>query len=176
MAQVPLLDEGVLLQAPPAKLPSEANAIQLIWGQVDSNFRGFQGVKSICCRVQGPANSKEKRGICRLQGGCMENESPCLLFKIKERYLEASLPILDNDYHIIQKITKLNDGFLIKKRNTRLADEAKEEYVNKLRRTTLNLAPADFKRRIRGDQILSAVQHYQKITLMEDYVGPNATR
>ena len=61
MALVPLLEEGVLLQAPPAKLPSEAYAIQLIWGQVNANFCGFQLSRS-------QEHLLQSTKACQLQG------------------------------------------------------------------------------------------------------------
>ena len=175
MADVPLLEEEALLQVPPLKLASEAVAIRLIWGQVNSDFNGFRGVKDLCCQVK-VNDRKERRGICNILGGCMEKGSPCLLLKIKERWIEAGLPIIDNDYKIIEKVAKLNAEFTKKRRYTKLTVIKKEEYVNKLKTTTLNLAPSNYKVRIKADQILSAAQNFDKITLLEDYIGPTATR
>ena len=57
-----LLDLEPVHEALAGGLASEVEAIQLIWGVVNSNFRGFRGIAALCCQVVG------KKGICLQQG------------------------------------------------------------------------------------------------------------
>ena len=73
---IPFLDLEPLLQAPAGHPESKAENIQLIWGAVNSNFCGFRGVPSLCCRVV------DRKGISLEQGGC-QGEAPCLMVQVK---------------------------------------------------------------------------------------------
>ena len=74
---VPFLNLEPILQAPAGHPVTEAEAIQLIWGAVNSNFRGFRGYSS--CQVVG------RKGICLEQGGCeIVAPSPCPCNKYPE--------------------------------------------------------------------------------------------
>ena len=42
-----------LSRAPALSLPSEVEVLQMIWGHVNSNFTGFRGIASICCKLVG---------------------------------------------------------------------------------------------------------------------------
>ena len=48
---IPFLNLEPILQAPAGHPVSEAKSIQLIWGAVNSNFRGFRGIPALCCQV-----------------------------------------------------------------------------------------------------------------------------
>ena len=88
---VPFLGLEPLVLPPDFRLVSEAEAIQLIWGQVNSNFKGFRGIASVCCKIV------NRRGICQEPQGCLNTDSPCLLTKVKKWWLEAGFPVFDRD-------------------------------------------------------------------------------
>ena len=69
----------------------------------------------------------------------------CDNFRIKKAWKEASLP-LKSDKDIIDLLAKLKKTFDYKKK-AGLANI--EDYVIKIKKTTLNLAPADWEKRIR---------------------------
>ena len=48
---IPFLNLEPILQAPAGHPVSAAKANQLIWGAVNSNFRGFRGIPALCCQV-----------------------------------------------------------------------------------------------------------------------------
>ena len=104
MAEVPLLGLPPLGRAPPDSLLSEAEVLQLIWGHVAS-FIGYQGIASSCCTVQG------RRAICLTgaAGSCGGAEMACLLYKIKERWLNM-LGLLEYIGGIIADTTASNFG------------------------------------------------------------------
>jgi hypothetical protein len=176
MAAVPLLGLAPLGQAPAGSLPSEAEVIQLLWGHVP-DFKGFRGVGSVCCSVVWRAETRERRAICLdvAVGGCGGQESPCLLFKVKERWEEAGIPTFDNDCNIITKISSLKAA-LEKKRKNKLTEEQKQQYIDKLMTTTFNLAPSDWERRIRRETFRMNFTNVERIRIVLDYIGPEATR
>ena len=101
---------------------------------------------------------------------------PCLLAKLKERWEEAGLPIKDRDHQIIEILTKLKADFDKLKRKKFNNEESKQEAINKLKMKTVNLAPIDWKTRIMSDRILWAQAKADKVELLDDYIGPMATR
>jgi len=166
-ALIPLLGMEPLGRAPIQSLPSEADTIRLIWGHVDSNFKGFRGISSICCNVE------DRRGICLLgkPGSCGGQDSPCLLFKVKERWVEAGFPIVDIDNKIIYKLTNLKKKFDKKKGDRKLNQEEKVEFNQQLAKTTFSLAPVDWKQRIMADSFLLSATKKDRVRVLLDYVG-----
>ena len=138
---IPLLELEPLAQAPAGSLPSEAECLQLIWGHVNSNFSGFKGVASISCKVVG------RKSICPEPGGCVVLGNHCLLFKVKERWVESGFPTFLLDKHIIRKLVNLKASFDKKKNNPRIKAEEKERFVNKLK-TTFGLGKDNLERTI----------------------------
>ena len=168
--RIPLLELDPINWAYLGSLPSEAQAIQLLWGHVNSNFVGFQGVASVSCRIVA------RKSICQKPGGCVEKENPCLLFKVKQPWIDAGFPIHNCDSQIIRKIINLKASFDKKRRNTKLKNEDKVVFVNKLKNTTLNLAPLDWQRVILREQFLTSNTNRERIQVLEDYIGEGATR
>ena len=105
------------------------------------------------------------------RAGCIEAGSPCLLAKVKHNWEEAHLPIKDRDNDILRVLSKIKDDFDRKSKNG-----VPEAYLESLKNQTINLAPADWERRIRADNLTSASQHLAKINLMKDYLSPQGTR
>ena len=172
---IPLLGLEPLQRAPPNKLPSEADVIRLLWGQVASNFRGFRGITSICCRV------KDRRGVCQLgeQESCGLQNLPCLLFKVKERWLDAGFPVMDSDQQIMFKLTALKEKFdKLKKKfmQKRMKNEEQLNLNQELASTTFSLAPTNGKQRILADRFLTSSTNKERIRVLLDYIGDEVTR
>ena len=167
---IPLLELEPLAQALAGSLPSEAECLQLIWGHVNSNFSGFKGVASISCKVVG------RKSIFPKPGGWVELGNHCLLFKVKERWVESGFPTFLLDKHIIRKLINLKASFDKKKNNPRIKAEEKERFVNKLKTTTMNLAPLDWERTILREQFLTASTNRERVRVLQDYIGDQATR
>ena len=167
---IPFLGLEPLEQAPPGRVVSEAEAIQLIWGHVNSNFRGFRGISEVSCKLSG------RKSVCLESGGCREKGAPCLLYKIKVQWMEAGIPTFDEDRQIITKLSALKSSFDKKKKNTKLSNQNKQIYIDKLKQTTFNLAPVDWEDRIRREKFLSAAANLERIRIVKDYIGKESTR
>ena len=146
----------------------------LIWGQVNSNFRGFQGLSSICCSV------KDRQGIClsKDQGSCGGQNLACLLYKVKERWINAGFPITQRDDHIILKITALKKKFDMNKKKfdrKTAKEEEKLAFKQKFNNTTFSLAPVDWKQRIMADSFLTSATNRERVNVLLDYVGDEET-
>jgi hypothetical protein len=100
----------------------------------------------------------------------------CLLFKLKERWIEAALPI-QVDKNLISKMKvvykKYTDAM---KSIRRMNGEKKQELVNRWDAVTVDLSVRDWEAAIHADLCLSAQDKEEKIALMLDYLGDNATR
>ena len=171
---IPLLGLQPLLRAPLLKLPSEADIIRLVWGHVGSNFRGYRGVNSISCTI------KDRRGVCQLgeEGSCSIQNTPCLLFKVKERWLKAGFPMIDSDQKILMKITALKEKFDKKKRTfnqKKMTVEEQVKFSQELANRTFSIAPSDWKQRMLADSFLTSSTNKERIRVMLDYVGDKDT-
>ena len=163
---IPLLGVSGLAVVPPGKLASHHDFLLLLFHHLHYNLTGFQGVPSICCKV----DSKTKRTRCKevselttpwseTRAGCIQSGSPCLMAKIKKNWEEAHLPIKDCDSHIIRSLVKIKSNF-DKKKGRGISD----------------LAPSDWESRILADRLTSAAQHIVKINIMRDYLSADGTR
>ena len=146
---VPFLGLEPLVLPPDFRLVSEAEAIQLIWGQVNSNFKGFRGIASVCCKIV------NRRGICQEPQGCLNTDSPCLLTKVKKWWLEVGFPVFDRDVQIIDKLSVLKAKFDKQRKKPRIKDAQKEQIVNNMKSTTFNIAPLDWEKRIKEERFLT---------------------
>ena len=163
---IPHLGVSGLPAVPPGKLASEHDFLRLLFHQQHYNLMGFQGVPSVCCKV----DSKTKRTRCKevsdpttpwseTKAGCIQSGNHCLIAKIKKNREEAHLPIKDCDSHIIRSLVKIKSNF-DKKKGRGISD----------------LAPSDWESRILADRLTSAAQHIVKINIMRDYLSADGTR
>ena len=159
-------------RAPANSLPSEAEVLQLIWGHLNGNFSRFRGMASISCRLE------DRKAIClnQVEGSCGGGETACLLYKVKERWTEAGIPIFDYDTHCLRTLTTLKTTFDKKRRNRKINIEDKTAYIQKLSSTTLCLLPEDWEHRIRAEGFLTSALNRERINLVQDYIGVAATR
>ena len=175
---IPQLGVSGLAALPPGKLASEHDFLRLLFHQQHYNLTGFQGVPSICCKV----DSKTKRTRCKeasdlttpwseTRAGCIQSGNPCLMAKIKKNWEEAHPPTKDLDLHILRSLVKIKTNFDKKKRHG-----FSEGEVESLKTTTVNLAPSDWESRILADRLTSAAQHLVKINIMRDYLSAGGTR
>ena len=175
---IPHLGVSGLAAVPPRKLASEHDVLRLLFHQQHYNLTGFQGVPSICCKV----DSKTKRTRCKevsdptipwceTRAGCIQSGNPCLIAKVKKSWEEAHLPIKDCDSQIIRSLVRIKSNFDKKKRHG-----FSEGELESLKATTVNLAPSDWESRILADRLTSAAQHIVKINIMRDYLSADGTR
>ena len=175
---IPLLGVSGLAVVPPGKLASHHDFLRLLFHHLHYNLTGFQGVPSICCKV----DSKTKRTRCKevselttpwseTRAGCIQSGSPCLMAKIKKNWEEAHLPIKDLDSNILRSLVKIKSDFDKKKRHG-----FSEGEVEALKKTTVNLAPSDWESRILADRLTSAAQHIVKINILKVYLSADDTR
>ena len=106
----------------------------------------------------------------------MARGRPCLLFKMKERWNEAVLPIQPDD-KIINKMKTVYKNYTTAMKNVkRMSGEKKQELVNLWDAITFDLSVRDWEAAINADLCLSAEDKVEKIAIMQDYLGDNATR
>ena len=160
---VPLLDLPALEKTPRRTLASKADFLRLLWGYVDGNFVGFRGkiylhqifefkpyfcftgIASLCCPVG------RVEGNCGKAGGCVQQQRPCLLQLLKENWLKIEVE-LKSDKHILEMMKDTKQKFDKAKNNKKLSMEKKDEVVRLLKRTTFNLAAADWKQKALQDR------------------------
>jgi hypothetical protein len=96
---------------------------------------------------------------------------PCLLFKMKERWIEAVLPI-QPDHKIINKMKTIYQNYTTAMKNVkRMSGEKKQELVNLWDAVTFDLSVRDWEAAINADLCLDAQDKEEKIALMLDYLG-----
>ena len=89
-----------------------------------------------------------------MTGGCNENNQPCVLYQMKECWLEAYLP-LQPDSDVITKLKKVYENCSYQRKNiSRLTMEDKMRLIDTWAITTVNLAMKDNKAVINSDRVL----------------------
>ena len=91
---------------------------------------------------------------------------------MKENWGTARLPLKDNDDHLLRVLEKVKSG----KEEMRRRRGLTEADFEVLKKTTVNLVPQDWEKRILNDSLTSAVQHRMKIAVMRDYLCPEGAR
>ena len=116
---MPNLDTGcvqfmVHMQGKASKLASHHNFIRLLFHHQHYNFIGFNGIRSISCKL----DSKTKKARCHEEGdptslwcdtraSCLQLGSPCLLAKVEANWEPARLPLKDQDDHLLRILEKV---------------------------------------------------------------------
>ena len=148
---IPSLGITGLAAIPPGKLASHHDFLRLLFHHQHYNLNGFKGIRSVSCKL----DSKTKKARCHEEGdptslwcdtraSCLQLGSPCLLAKVKENWETARLPLKDNDDHLFRVLEKVKSGY-DKVGGRRGLTEADIEVLKK---TTVNLAPQDWEKRI----------------------------
>ena len=94
---VPIFECVSITRAPEGKLPSEADIILLLY-----NFTLQErkvGITAMCCPI------RMKQSICTSEEGCTSRVDQCLMLKVKERWIQAEMPLQGDDFQI-QSIMK----------------------------------------------------------------------
>ena len=84
---VPLILKPSITAAPKQKFASEEDFLLMLYSEAFMG-RGFRGVGSICCKV-----TQQEVASCEKEGGCGESEEHCLLYKMKQLWSEAAIPM-----------------------------------------------------------------------------------
>ena len=164
---VPIFESPSIAWAPEEKLPSEADLVLMIYNY--NERLGKVGLNSMCCAI------KQKECICYSEEGCLISGVPCLMRRVKERWIEARMPLQKDDFNILRIMKKVKAKFDSKNKN-RLSEVTRRSFVESLRKTTMNLAPRDWEVEIKADRVLSREQHESKIAILRDYISPGASR
>ena len=162
---IPSLGITKLAAIPPGKLASHHDFVRLLFHHQQYNFQGFNGLRSVCCMI----DSKTKKGRCHEEGdptslwcdtgtSCLQLGPPCLMAKVKKNWEDARLPLQDQDDHILRVLEKVRSAHDKKKKNG-----LTEADIAELKKTTVNLAPQDWERKILADNVTSAVHHKEKL-------------
>ena len=114
---------------------------------------------SLCCQVSS----------CGKEGGCVEQQRPCLLQLMKENWEELGIA-LKSDKYILQVMKETKQKFNRMKKNGNLIE------ASSLRKTTFNLAAVDWRDKVNQDRRLRADWRKEKLAFIEDYIGCKATR
>ena len=100
----------------------------------------------------------------------------CILYKLKQRWLEAVLPI-QTDKNIIAKMKVVYKEYNnARKSINRMGEGKRRELVDRWGADTFDLSVNNWEAAIHGDPVLSPADKEQKIALMLDYLGEDATR
>ena len=99
-----------------------------------------------------------------------------ILYKLKERWLEAGLPI-QIDKNIIAKMKVVYKEYTnARKSVNRMGEGKRRELVDRWGSITFDLSVNNWEAAIHADPVLGTADKEQKITLMLDCLGEDATR
>ena len=105
---------------------------------------------SLCCQVSS----------CGKEGGCVEQQRPCLLQLMKENWEELGIA-LKSDKYILQLMKETKQKFDRMKKNGNLIE------ASSLRKTTFNLAAVDWRDKVNQDRRLRADWRREKLAFIE---------
>ena len=124
---IPQLGVTGLAAVPQGKLASQHDFLRLLFHHQHYNMLGFQGIQSICCKVDSRSKKARCKEACDMvepwsesRAGCVESGSPCLLAKLKKNWDGANFPVKDCDSSILRVLAKIK-GDLDKKKNRALS-------------------------------------------------------
>ena len=80
------------------------------------------------------------------------------------------------DHNIIRLMKDTKDKFDKVNRNKNLSDVKKDEFVNSMKETTMNLAASNWMSEVNQDRSLNAAWRQEKIAFVEDFIGKKASR
>jgi hypothetical protein len=127
-----------------------------------------KSVESFCC----PGN-REKVAKCLLEGGCHENEDPCLAFKIKRGWMEAGI-ITVSDYWIkewLEEIQeKYNKMFCHRNKESVAVQEERDTYVMAIKKT-FDIKDPNAHLAIINDTNRSMKAKEEDLAFYDDYLG-----
>ena len=141
-------------ELPEDTLPSKKDVLRF--------YRGREGAAVHCTR------DASGEFICSEPTGCLANNSPCIVYSVKEIWLKRRLPVI-SDKLILAKV-KLLVAELQKFAKRKL----NEAYATELDKT-FNLAPKNYEQIVMESEI-EEEEKAKKIRILNDFVGPNATR
>ena len=95
---------------------------------------------------------------------------------MKEPWEKAKLQMMTDDKNILASMEKIKKDFDSKRRNKKLSEEGKIEYLAALHSTTLSMAPENWKKRLLEEKGMRREWKMAKIALLEYYIGEGATR
>ena len=147
---MPVLQLPPFFSLPPRSLPCEADYLCLLHGETPPH-----------CKI------KNRKAICHEQGGCKDENNPCILFKIKR------------DDSIVRMLDKIKARLAAKKKamsSSRLTEQDRLGFCKILTETTIDLAPEDYETKVKGDRALPAARKKKMLDILSDYLGKEGSR
>ena len=152
-----------LLAVPPGSLASRSEVLRIIFSYNGGNMRGFRFTNMHCkLNTAGTTCSDPEEG-------CIAKGDLCIYRRIKAGW--DIFPCI-SDLAAIRKIERLKaryDICVIQR------GEDKQQTIEELA-TTFNFEAPDFETQIKSDRALSPEEKDQKLQVLMDYIGPEATR
>ena len=146
--------DHTITELPGDTLPSKRDVLRL--------YRGREGAAVHCARVASGELT------CSEPTGCLANNSPCIVFSVKELWVKMRLPVV-SDKLVLARLKALVAEFhkFIKKKLS-------EAYATELD-MTFNLTFKNYEQIVMESDSESE-EKARKIRILNDFVGPNATR
>ena len=130
-------------------------------------------VKQMCCSV-----NKEREARCLLPGGCLEKSEPCLLLKVKRKYLQAGI-VTVSDRRIVERLEaeqeKYQGIFRHRDRKNPADIVAREGYLTHIKQT-FDIKDHNARQVIENDPVRSEEARGEDLAFFDDFFGERATR
>ena len=155
-------------QIPVAKLPNTEAVLQVI-----SHYRLLPACKSkpvidFCCGLK-----KDKSSFCLDDDGCVAKQEPCLLFKVKERYLQAGI-VTVSDERIRIKLKETQDYYnsIYRERDRQTAGAVKKrDAYREVLKKTFNIVDPNARHHITNDTKRDDAARIEDLRFFDDYFG-----
>ena len=158
---------------PSCSLASELELLRMIAWHREQPKSQCKSILSFCCE-----SDRQKVALCMQEGGCMEQENPCLLQKVKLPYQMAGITMM-GDFSIKERIVKAREEqkavckHLNKKTVT--ATSEREKYLKKIE-GTFDIKDANARAIIIADTNREEKDKEEDLAFFDDFLGSNPTR
>ena len=161
-------------ELPRGILPSNKQVLQLFYGHFGGTLVGFRGwdqEELHCLRItRGNMRNNRDNFSCEEPAGCVMRGAPCFFRKIKSEWSRAKFPTVVDKY-LWEKLKKLKNKYSMECRKKNLNPNYLEE-LNE----TFNMAPNNYVQIVTEDENIEPADKAEKIRVLNDYIGENATR
>ena len=133
----------------------------------------MKSILSFCCE-----SDRQKVALCLQEGGCMEQENPCLLEKVKLPWQMAGITTI-GDFSIKEKLRKAREDLRAIDKNlhkeTEAARDVRKKYLEKIEKT-FDISDPNARAIIMADTNREDRDKKEDIEFFDDFLGPNPTR
>ena len=153
---------------PPQGLASIEDVLKVISCKREEPKAQKKPVKQMCCIY-----NKDREARCLHPGGCLEKSDPCLLLKVKRKYLQAGIKTV-SDRTIIDKLEreqeKYRDIYIKRDRMTPAAIESRENYLVYVKQT-FDIKDHNARLVIENDPDRSDEAKAEDLAFFDDFLG-----